>query len=161
MSVFVDTSVWYAAVDSSDIGNTRAKAILTNGEPLVTSDHVLVETWTLLRFRINRHTAERFWEGLRGGNAAVETVGPADMEAAWQIASSTATRGISHWSIAQASQSCADWVLTASRLLTTTLPSFVLARSAATLLPLSADLSTQSSSFSVRGEIEACNFANL
>ena len=85
MSLFVDTSIWYAAADSSDVSNRRAKAILTAGEPLVTSDHVLVETWTLLRHRIRRHAAERFWEGLRNGVAAVEPVGMADLEAAWQI----------------------------------------------------------------------------
>ena len=85
MSLFVDTSVWYAAADSSDISNLRAKATLANGEPLLTTDHVLVETWTLLRYRIHRHAAEKFWEGLRSGTAAVEPVGPADMEAAWQI----------------------------------------------------------------------------
>lgn len=85
MSVFVDTSVWYAAADSSDPSNTRAKAILTGAEPLVTSDHVLVETWTLLRYRINRRAAERFWEGLRSDVAVIEPVGIADLEAAWQI----------------------------------------------------------------------------
>ena len=85
MSLFVDTSIWYAAADSSDTSNPRAKAVLATGEPLVTSDHVLVETWTLLRYRINRHAAERFWEGLRNGVAAVEPVGMADLEAAWQI----------------------------------------------------------------------------
>ncbi|MFB3777419.1 MAG: type II toxin-antitoxin system VapC family toxin [Bryobacteraceae bacterium] len=85
MSLFVDTSVWYAAADSSDANNPIAKSILSAGEPLVTSDHVLVETWTLLRHRINRRAAERFWEGLRNGVAAVEPVGMADLEAAWQI----------------------------------------------------------------------------
>jgi len=85
MSLFVDTSVWYAAADSSDIRNGRAKSILKSGEPLFTTDHVLVETWTLLRYRIHRHAAERFWEGLRSGTATVEPVGTADMEAAWQI----------------------------------------------------------------------------
>jgi predicted nucleic acid-binding protein len=48
MSPFVDTSIWYAAADSSDRSNTRAKAIVKSGEALITSDHVLVETWTLL-----------------------------------------------------------------------------------------------------------------
>ncbi|HUI57740.1 MAG TPA: PIN domain-containing protein [Bryobacteraceae bacterium] len=85
MSVFVDTSVWYAAADSGDASNTRAKEILASGEPLVTSDHVLVETWTLLRYRIRRQAAERFWEALRGGVAAIEPVGAADLEAAWLI----------------------------------------------------------------------------
>jgi predicted nucleic acid-binding protein len=85
MSVFVDTSVWYAAADSGDSNNARAKAILASGEPLLTSDHVLIETWTLLRYRIHRQAAERFWEALRRGVAALEPVGAADLESAWHI----------------------------------------------------------------------------
>jgi predicted nucleic acid-binding protein len=85
MSLFVDTSVWYAAADSSDVSNVRAKAILNGDEPLFITDHVLAETWTLLRYRIHRHAAERFWEGLRSGTATIEPVGTADLEAAWQI----------------------------------------------------------------------------
>ncbi len=85
MSIFVDTSVWYAAADSADASNRRAKAILAAGEPLVTSDHVLVETWMLLRYRIGRQAAERFWESLRSGVAIIELAGAADLEAAWQI----------------------------------------------------------------------------
>jgi uncharacterized protein len=84
-SLFVDTSVWYAAADSSDAGNARAKAVLGAGEQLVTSDHVLVETWTLLRYRIRRQVADRFWESIRSGVCVIEPVGAADLEAAWQI----------------------------------------------------------------------------
>jgi predicted nucleic acid-binding protein len=85
MSLFVDTSIWYAAADRSDAGNAGAKALLSAGEVLVTTDHVLVETWTLLHHRLGRRAAERFWDGLRSGVAFVEPVGPADLEAAWQI----------------------------------------------------------------------------
>lgn len=85
MSLFVDTSMWYAAADSSDISNSVAKGILSGGEPLVTTDHVLIETWTLIRHRIGRRAAERFWQGLRDGVATVEAVGAADLETAWQI----------------------------------------------------------------------------
>jgi predicted nucleic acid-binding protein len=85
VSVFVDTSAWYAAADSSDRGNKRAREILSAGEPLVTSDHVLSETWTLIRHRIHRDAAERFWEGLRAGAARIECIGPVDLEAAWQM----------------------------------------------------------------------------
>ena len=85
MSVFVDTSIWYAAADKSDLSNVVAKEILSRCERLVTTDHVLLETWTLLRFRLNRRAAERFWLGLREGIAAIETVGPADLDAAWEI----------------------------------------------------------------------------
>ena len=85
MSLFVDTSIWFAAADASDLSNARAKAILNSGEPLVTTDHILVEAWTLLRYRLQRNAAERFWEGMRSGVATIEPVGLADLEAAWQI----------------------------------------------------------------------------
>jgi len=85
MSLFVDTSIWYAAADSSDASNVRAKSILSSGEPLLTTDHVLVETWTLLRYRIRRQAAERYWENLRAGVATIEPVGVADLEAAWHM----------------------------------------------------------------------------
>jgi predicted nucleic acid-binding protein len=85
MSLFVDTSAWYPAADSSDAGNARAKVILASGERPVTSDHVPVETWTLLHYRIQREAGEGFWEGLRREVAVVEPVGAADLEAAWQI----------------------------------------------------------------------------
>lgn len=88
MSLFVDTSVWYAAADKSEVGNSRAKSVLSSGEPLVTTDHILVETWTLIRHRLGRRAAERFWEGLRSGVALVETVGAADLDSAWEIGKS-------------------------------------------------------------------------
>jgi len=85
MSLFVDTAAWYAAADAGDRSHDRAKQVLAAGERLVTSDHVLAETWTLLRYRLGRPAAERFWEGLRSGAAALEVVGAADLEAAWAI----------------------------------------------------------------------------
>jgi len=85
VSLFVDTSVWYAAADSEDEDNARAIAILSTGEPLVTSDHVLVETWRLLRDRAGRHRAEQFWDSLRSGLAAIEPIVAADLQDAWHI----------------------------------------------------------------------------
>ncbi len=55
MSLFVDTFMWYAAADRSDLGNSRAKAVLAAGEPLVTTDHIVIETWTLIRNRLGRN----------------------------------------------------------------------------------------------------------
>ncbi len=81
----MDTSVWYAAADAGDVSNARAHEILLRGEALITSDHVLLETFTLLRWRIHRAAAEAFWRGLRSGVASLECVGPADLEAAWSI----------------------------------------------------------------------------
>lgn len=85
MSLFVDTSVWYAAVDHSDHRHRRATRILAAGERLLTTDHVLIETWLLLRARLDHRIAERFWDGLRSGVAVLEAVGAADLESAWAI----------------------------------------------------------------------------
>ena len=52
---------------------------------MVTSDHILVETWTLLHHRVGRKAAEQFWEGLRSGIAVIEAVTLADLEVAWDI----------------------------------------------------------------------------
>jgi uncharacterized protein len=85
LSLFVDTSVWYAAADSGDAGNRRAKELVGTTESLVTTDHVLAETWLLLRFRLYREAAEKFWSGLRSGVADIEAVSLADLEVAWAI----------------------------------------------------------------------------
>lgn len=85
MSLFVDTSTWYAAADRGDSSNVRAKAVLGSGDGLITTDHVLVETWLLLHHRLGSISAGRFWEGVRGGVAHVEVVIAPDLEAAWSI----------------------------------------------------------------------------
>jgi len=85
LSLFVDTSAWYAAADSGDRSNARAVEILSGGRRLLTSDHVLVETWTLIRHRLGRHAGERFFDGLRAGVAILESVTLADLEVAWTI----------------------------------------------------------------------------
>jgi predicted nucleic acid-binding protein len=41
-----------------------------------------------MRYRLGRRAAERFWEALRAGAAEVETVGVADVDAAWEIGKS-------------------------------------------------------------------------
>ncbi|MGH7896709.1 MAG: type II toxin-antitoxin system VapC family toxin [Candidatus Binatia bacterium] len=95
MSLFVDTSAWYAAADRGDRSHARAKRILSGGEERVTSDHVLVETWLLLHHRLGRRAAERFWGGLKGGVAAIEPVMAADLEVAWSIGESFADQDFS------------------------------------------------------------------
>jgi predicted nucleic acid-binding protein len=85
VSLFVDTSAFYAAADESDDDNGRALAILASGEGLVTTDHVLAETWLLLRRRLGRTAAHRHWAGIRSGILRLEIVGRADLDAAWTI----------------------------------------------------------------------------
>lgn len=63
----------------------RAKEIIGSGEPLVTSDHVLVECWFLIRHRLGRDAAERFWDALRSGAGEIEPVLAADLDVAWEI----------------------------------------------------------------------------
>jgi len=85
MTLFVDSSMFYAAVDRGDRDYERAKHLLEGEQGLTTTDHVLVETWLLLHHRIGRHAAEAFWEALRSGGAGIEPVGLGDLEAAWAI----------------------------------------------------------------------------
>ncbi len=65
--------------------NARAKQVLSAGERLLTSDHVLVEAWFLLAHRLGRGSAERFWEAIRAGAASVEIVIAADLDVALAI----------------------------------------------------------------------------
>ena len=85
LRLFVDTSAFYAALDHGDRDHARATAVLSDGNRLVTTDHVLVETWRLARKRLGRDVAERFWSALRDGHAVVEHVLPGDFDAAWRI----------------------------------------------------------------------------
>ncbi len=85
LSVFVDSSFWFASVVARDRNNARAKAVLEGQREHVTTDHVAVETWLLLHSRYHRHGAERFWERIRQGSVHIEIVTAADMEAAWAI----------------------------------------------------------------------------
>jgi len=77
--------VLYAAADRGDRSNERAKQVLAAGDRLVLSDHILVETWTLVAHRLGRSAAERQWEAIRAGAATIEPVVAADLEVAYAI----------------------------------------------------------------------------
>jgi predicted nucleic acid-binding protein len=85
LSVFVDSSIWFAAAVPRDHDNARAKAILRETTNHVTTDHVVVETWLLLNSRYDHRAAERFWESARSGSVRVETPNALDLETAWAI----------------------------------------------------------------------------
>lgn len=85
MTLFVDASAFYAAVDRKDGHHARATRILASGEPLLTTDHVLVETWLVIRRHLGFDTAERFFGNLREGSAAIEPATSADLQVAWTI----------------------------------------------------------------------------
>ena len=86
MTVFVDTSAWYAAADADDASHARAAARLGefSGE-LLTSDHILVETWFLASSRLGSDIAEALVNRIRMGIARIEPVTLADHEMAAQI----------------------------------------------------------------------------
>jgi uncharacterized protein len=85
---FVDTSVWYGAVDLGDVYNERARELLANiSDPLLT-DHVLIESWRLVNSKIHRKAAEGFWFGIRSGVAELERVTASDLDIAWAIGES-------------------------------------------------------------------------
>jgi len=85
LSLFVDTSAFYAITDTGDQAHARATELLSGEESFVTSDHVLVESWLLLNARGGHAIAERFWAYVRRSPIAVETVLPGDLDTAWRI----------------------------------------------------------------------------
>ncbi len=95
MTLFVDSSAFYAAADDGDSSHERAIKVLGAGETLVTTDHILVESWLLIRHRLGRTAAERFWAAIRSGAAALEPVGSADLETAWAIGQAFADQDFS------------------------------------------------------------------
>ena len=95
MSVFIDSSVWFAAAVARDRDNARAKSILNSTWDHVTTDHVLVETWLLLNSRYRREVAEQFWDRIRRGGVRIETITMADLQAAWTIGAAFADQAFS------------------------------------------------------------------
>lgn len=65
--LFVDTSAFYAVADGGDRHHREAlSALQTNiaTEQVLTSDHVVIETWLLICSRLGRSAAIRFWDGI-------------------------------------------------------------------------------------------------
>ncbi len=65
-AVFVDTAGWIACADGADPAHVRAcgarDAALEAGQALVTTDFVVDETLTLLRFRLGLNAAAAWWQ---------------------------------------------------------------------------------------------------
>lgn len=71
---YVDTSAWVALADSAEASHGRVAAALRDRPGcLVTGDHVLHETWMVMRFRHGFEPAERLVDSIRGGIARKET----------------------------------------------------------------------------------------
>lgn len=87
MTVFVDSSAWYAALDAKDAGHAPTTTILKEHAPQLTTDHVLVETWLLVARRLGHGLAEAFVQEALDGGVQIEIVSPPDIEKACDIAS--------------------------------------------------------------------------
>jgi uncharacterized protein len=85
LSIFVDSTIWFAAATARDHDNARAKSILRSTWDHVTTDHVLIETWLLLNSRYRRDIAEQFWYQIQHGGVSIEIVTMGDLEVAWTI----------------------------------------------------------------------------
>ena len=81
----MDSSAWFALADRSDSHHERSRVRLSEPHERITSDHVLIETWRLIRHRLSHSAAEQFWSGLRSGIATIVQTTDADLEAAWAI----------------------------------------------------------------------------
>ena len=85
--IFVDTGAWYALIDRRDPDHPAVKEILNHWKGrLVTSNFVVDESVTLLRYRLGFEPAHLFGREARGGALAqLHRVSPRDEDAAWSI----------------------------------------------------------------------------
>jgi predicted nucleic acid-binding protein len=70
--LFVDTAGWVACADRADAAHAHAAKArdewMQKGGLLVTTDYVLDETLTLLRFRVGLAAAEAWWQQMEGSS---------------------------------------------------------------------------------------------
>lgn len=88
--VFVDTSGFVAYLVESETHHGRAVSLISRLNrdriPLLTSDFVLDETYTLLKVRFGAFTAIRFGDKVRESRwVRVQFVGPELQDRAWSI----------------------------------------------------------------------------
>ena len=71
-ALFVDTAGWMACADAADPAHGPARAArdaaLEAGRFLVTTDHVVAETLTLIRMRLSLAAAEAWWAQVEGSS---------------------------------------------------------------------------------------------
>jgi predicted nucleic acid-binding protein len=88
--IFVDTSAFLAIENLRD--NYYRKAVMLRdtllkaGKILITSDYILDETYTIIRFRAGHHIAVQFGEAVRGSKfLRVEYIASDSIEKAWEL----------------------------------------------------------------------------
>ncbi len=96
--VFVDTSAFLALANRADRHHGAAVAAFeaaVGRDDLTSSDHVVVETWYLLRAQLGRVAAMAFWDGLDRGIITVVDATAADFQRARKIAHEWADQAFS------------------------------------------------------------------
>jgi predicted nucleic acid-binding protein len=90
-AIFVDTGAFYALADRGDRNHRTARNVFeargTAGD-LVTSDYVFVESWCLIRARLGRDAAMKFWDAMQSGVVTTYGVTSSDLARARAVASS-------------------------------------------------------------------------
>jgi uncharacterized protein len=86
VTVFVDSSAWFAAANKKDSNNTEAVRLLGQHANLLTSNLVVTETWLLINSRAGFADAQRFWGNMRKSQISVAQVLPEDLDVAWTVA---------------------------------------------------------------------------
>jgi len=93
---YVDTSAWVSLADASEASHEQvAEALRERRGRLVTGDHVLHETWAVMRHRHGFGEAETLVNAIRSGVARIEVSGLADLEVAAAIGSAFADQDFS------------------------------------------------------------------
>ncbi|WP_420623185.1 type II toxin-antitoxin system VapC family toxin [Candidatus Poriferisodalis sp.] len=94
--MFVDTNVWYAALNDSDADRDLARSLLAEHEvSLVTSDHVLTELWNLVNARTHYAAANQAVNAIQASRARVECTIDNDLQAAEVIRQRFGDQGFS------------------------------------------------------------------
>jgi uncharacterized protein len=88
--VFWDTSAFLAIENRRDTHHHEAVSFrdscFKEGRALITTDYILDESYTLIRFRAGYHIAVQFGEALRGSRLLrIEHITPEIIEKAWQL----------------------------------------------------------------------------
>ena len=88
--IFVDTSAFLAIENLRDNYYRKAVALrdtlLKAGKLLVTSDYIMDESYTVIRFRAGHHIAVQFGEAVRGSKfLRIEPIAPNLIEKAWEL----------------------------------------------------------------------------
>lgn len=98
MVFFIDTGAFYALADDSDRNAPSARDFFRRRletDQFVTTDAILLESWTLIRSRLGWGAAYRFAERMRLSLITLLYVEPADLESAWRVLNDYADQELS------------------------------------------------------------------